>query len=50
MKNKNQTKKRTTPEWKQNLYKIIFEADTPGGKAFDIILLISLDIYDFIYC
>lgn len=42
MKNKNQTKKRTTPEWKQNLYKIIFEADTPGGKAFDIILLISI--------
>ncbi len=42
MENKNQTQKRTTPEWKQNLYKIIFEADTPGGKAFDIILLISI--------
>ena len=42
MKNKNQTHKITIPKWKHSLYKIIFEADTPGGKAFDIILLISI--------
>jgi voltage-gated potassium channel len=28
--------------WRQRLHTIIFEADTPGGKAFDIILLLSI--------
>ena len=27
---------------KQNIYEIIFEADTPAGKAFDITLLIAI--------
>lgn len=27
---------------KQNLYEIIFEADTPKGKAFDVVLLIAI--------
>lgn len=28
--------------WRTNLYTIIFEADTPAGKAFDVILLWSI--------
>lgn len=28
--------------WRQRLHTIIFESDTPGGKAFDIVLLISI--------
>jgi voltage-gated potassium channel len=28
--------------WQLNLYEIIFEADTPGGKAFDVALLIAI--------
>ncbi len=28
--------------WKETLYSIIFEADTPGGKAFDVILIVSI--------
>lgn len=34
----------TPPEqgWRQSLYVIIFESDTPAGKGFDILLLISI--------
>ncbi len=28
--------------WRSNLHEIIFEADTPAGKAFDIALLVSI--------
>jgi len=28
--------------WKQRLYIIIFEADTPAGKAFDVLLLLAI--------
>lgn len=28
--------------WRQRLHTIIFEADTPGGRAFDITLLVSI--------
>lgn len=28
--------------WRQRLHTIIFESDTPGGKAFDIVLLVSI--------
>lgn len=28
--------------WRSRLYEIIFEADTPGGKIFDVILIISI--------
>jgi voltage-gated potassium channel len=28
--------------WRDTLYRIIFEADTPPGKAFDIVLVISI--------
>jgi len=28
--------------WRQRLHEVIFEADTPGGKAFDIALLIAI--------
>ena len=30
------------PKWKKELYQIIFEADTPAGKLFDIGLLIVI--------
>lgn len=30
------------PAWKKRLYEIIFEADTPGGKLFDVSLLIVI--------
>ena len=34
------------PSWleKENLYKIIFEADTPAGKMFDIVLIIAISL------
>lgn len=32
----------TTPSWKRKLHEIIYEADTPAGKAFDVILLIFI--------
>jgi voltage-gated potassium channel len=28
--------------WRRRLHAIIFEADTPGGKAFDLVLLLSI--------
>jgi voltage-gated potassium channel len=34
--------KRTKRVWRNTLHEIIFEADTPGGKLFDIILIISI--------
>ena len=30
--------------WRQKLHTVIFEADTPGGKAFDVALLIAIVI------
>jgi voltage-gated potassium channel len=30
------------PPWRTRLHEIIFEADTPAGKAFDIILIVSI--------
>ena len=30
------------PGWRQRLYEIIFEADTPAGKLFDVSLLIAI--------
>ena len=30
------------PGWKRRLYSIIFESDTPAGKAFDVSLLIAI--------
>ena len=32
------------PQWRRNLYTIIFEAETPSGKLFDITLLIAIFI------
>lgn len=34
--------KNNQPRWKTKLYTIIYEADTPAGKLFDIILLIAI--------
>ncbi|CAL2079338.1 ion transporter [Tenacibaculum sp. 190524A02b] len=33
---------RTSKNWKEKLHEIIYEADTPAGKLFDIILLIAI--------
>lgn len=34
------------PEWlqKEKLYRIIFEADTPAGKTFDILLIVAISL------
>jgi voltage-gated potassium channel len=32
----------TKPRWRARLHEIIFEADTPAGKAFDIALLVCI--------
>lgn len=32
------------PPWKRTLYTVIFESDTPGGKAFDVGLLIAIGV------
>lgn len=33
---------RSHPSWRNTLHEVIFEADTPAGKAFDIALLITI--------
>ncbi len=33
-----------TPGWRNRLHTIIYEADTPGGQLFDVILLISIGL------
>ena len=38
------------PPWKRHLYKIIFEADTPAGKLFDVALLILIVFSVVIIC
>ena len=30
------------PRWKMRLHEVIFEADTPGGKLFDVVLLVLI--------
>jgi voltage-gated potassium channel len=30
------------PPWRLVLHEVIFEADTPAGKGFDVILIISI--------
>lgn len=32
----------THPGWRQRLYDIIFESDTPAGRGFDVLLLIAI--------
>lgn len=32
------------PAWKQNLHEVIFEADTPAGRAFDVVLILSITV------
>jgi voltage-gated potassium channel len=31
-----------TPPWRQRMHEVIFEADTPAGKAFDVALLVAI--------
>lgn len=38
---KNVSEKRTAA-WRSQLHEIIFEADTPGGKFFDLVLILSI--------
>lgn len=33
---------RKKENWKETLFEIIFEAETPLGKAFDVVLLIAI--------
>lgn len=33
---------KTYPRWRHTLHEIIFEADTPSGKAFDVLLIVSI--------
>lgn len=35
-------KSRLHTSWRSKLHEIIFEADTPAGKAFDVILILSI--------
>ena len=35
-------KDNSVPEWKSRLHEIIFEADTPAGKLFDVVLIVSI--------
>ncbi|MCZ6832327.1 MAG: ion transporter, partial [Acidobacteria bacterium] len=30
--------------WRERMYEVIFEADTPVGRAFDIVLLVSIGL------
>ena len=32
----------TSKTWKEKWYEVIFEADTPGGKLFDVLLLVTI--------
>lgn len=34
----------SAPRWQQRMHEVIFEADTPEGKAFDVALLISITV------
>ena len=36
------TKTTSKPSWKHRLHEIIYEADTPAGKLFDVVLLIAI--------
>ena len=36
------TSSKKTSNWKHRLHEIIYEADTPSGKLFDVILLIAI--------
>ena len=36
------TNSKKQPNWKHQLHEIIYEADTPAGKLFDVILLIAI--------
>lgn len=36
------------PPWRARLHEIIFEADTPAGKAFDLILIVSIVLSVFV--
>ena len=40
MENRNKTDNKSN--WKTTLYKIIFESDTPSGKGFDELLIVSI--------
>ncbi len=37
-----QPSSRDEQSWRHRLHEVIFEADTPGGKAFDVLLIVSI--------
>jgi voltage-gated potassium channel len=32
----------TRSRWRARLHEVIFEADTPAGRAFDVVLLVAI--------
>lgn len=38
----NETMKRDSRSWREQWYEVIFEADTPAGKLFDVVLLVAI--------
>lgn len=42
MADKNTAQETKKQAWRESLYEIIFEADTPAGKYFDVVLLIAI--------
>ena len=36
------SKQKSNSSWKEKLHEIIYEADTPAGKLFDVVLLIFI--------
>lgn len=42
MADKNTAQETEKKAWRESLYEIIFEADTPAGKYFDVVLLIAI--------
>ena len=40
----------TTHSWRDKLHEIIFEAETPAGKAFDVFLLIAIAVSIVVVC
>ena len=44
MENRMKGKEESRQGWKDRLFTVVFEADTPAGKAFDVVLLLLITI------
>jgi voltage-gated potassium channel len=45
-----ETSARRLPHWRRRLHDIIFEADTPAGRAFDVVLLMAISLSVIAVC